>query len=320
MAKMAKGYKSQLVIGFEETYGVMPATPKGYSMPFNTYGVSLSRTLNAAETISGTRNPKEPFVGNTDVSGDIVVPVDLVAFGYWLRGLFGAPATSGDAGGPYTHTFKIGDDLESMWIQSYLATGTPSYVLTSGVKLSTLAIEAGGDGELVATIGTMGSAQTLDDESAAGTPTDVSFLRLNNFQASLELDDEDYGDATAFSLNLDSGLDGDTYTIGNGGTRGDIGEGLAAVSGSITVLFKDSSLVADALSGTKKKGKLVFTRPEGSLAFGFQEFLLQARTPEISGPAGVRMEMEWQAFFEMGNDQSALTATLVNTHPSYADA
>ena len=113
---------------------------------------------------------------------------------------------------------------------------------------------------------------------------------------------------------------GDTFTIGGGGTRGDIGEGLAAVSGSITVLFKDSSLVADALAGRKKGGELVFTRPEGSLAFGFQEFLFQAKTPEISGPAGIRLPLDWQAFYEKGSNQSALTASLVNTHASYADA
>ena len=27
MARMAKGYKSKLVLGFEETYGVMPDSP-----------------------------------------------------------------------------------------------------------------------------------------------------------------------------------------------------------------------------------------------------------------------------------------------------
>ena len=83
---------------------MMPGSPKGYDMPFNSYGVSLSRSLTAAETISGTRNPKEPFAGNTDVSGDIVVPVDLIAFGYWLRGLFGAPTTTpGEESAPNTH-------------------------------------------------------------------------------------------------------------------------------------------------------------------------------------------------------------------------
>lgn len=321
MPRMAKGYKSKLVLGFEETYGVMPDSPKGYDMPFNSYGVSLSRSLNAAETISGTRNPKEPFAGNTDVSGDIVVPVDLIAFGYWLRGLFGAPTTTPDEeGASNTHLFKINDDLESMWIQTYLATSPGNYVLTNGVKFSTMAIEAGGDGELTATLSTMGSNQTLGTESKAGELTPVSFLRLNNFQASLKLDDVEYGDATAFSLNLDNGLDGEVYTIGSGGTRGDIVEGLGTVSGSMTVLFKDADLVAAALAGTKKSGELIFTRPEGSLSFSFQEFLLQAKTPEISGPAGIRLDMEWQAFFESGSNQSALTAKLVNTHPSYADA
>ena len=41
---------------------------------------------------------------------------------------------------------------------------------------------------------------------------------------------------------------GDTYTIGQSSTRAAISEGLATVSGTITVLFKDMELVNAALS------------------------------------------------------------------------
>lgn len=59
----------------------------------------------------------------------------------------------------------------------------------------------------------------------------------------LLLDGVEYGDATAFGIKLDNGLDGDTYTIGQSSTRAAISEGLATVSGTITVLFKDMELV-----------------------------------------------------------------------------
>lgn len=321
--RMAKGYKSQLWLGFESEYGVMPASPKNYSLPFNSYGVTLSRTLTQAETISGTRNPLEPFSGNTDVSGDIVVPLDLSAYGYWLRALLGKPTTVASEepdAGVYTHTFKIQDDVESFWIQTLYATNPASYVLSSGLKISSMSMDMGTDGELTTTLSVMGKNQALSASPVAGVAEKPLFQRLNNNMGKLLLDGEEYGDVTAFTLNVDNGLDGDTYTIGGGGTRGDISEGLSGVSGQLTVLFKGPQLIYDALNSTHKSAKIVFTRTEGSMTFDIQEFLLSAQTPSIDGPAGLRLGMDWQAFWAIGSNESAIMATLVNAHETYADA
>lgn len=98
---MARGFLSKLIMGFEREYGVMPVAPKGYDLPFNTFGVSMSKTLTAAGTLRGTRNPQEPIPGRTDVSGDIQVPLDYVCMGYWFRALFGLPETTGgESSGP----------------------------------------------------------------------------------------------------------------------------------------------------------------------------------------------------------------------------
>ena len=146
---MARGFLSKLIMGFEREYGVMPVAPKGYDLPFNTFGVSMSKTLTAAGTLRGTRNPQEPIPGRTDVSGDIQVPLDYVCMGYWFRALFGLPETTGgESSGPYTHAFKLHNDMESLWFETMFATNPANYVLTNGIKLSTLNVDMGGDGEL----------------------------------------------------------------------------------------------------------------------------------------------------------------------------
>ena len=38
--------------------------------------------------------------------GDVVMPLDANAFGFWLKGAFGAPTTTGT--GPWTHEFHSG--------------------------------------------------------------------------------------------------------------------------------------------------------------------------------------------------------------------
>ena len=57
MAVTARGFLSQLRMGFETDYGKIPLSPKAYSLPFNSFGVSLTQTLNAApatRTFPGT--------------------------------------------------------------------------------------------------------------------------------------------------------------------------------------------------------------------------------------------------------------------------
>lgn len=53
------------------------------------------------------RDPAAPFLDTVTVQGDIVVPVNLVNFGHWLRLLLGAPTTTGTAPN-LTHSFGSG--------------------------------------------------------------------------------------------------------------------------------------------------------------------------------------------------------------------
>jgi hypothetical protein len=91
---MAKGSKGQLVLDYETTYGTSASPVAGIGpMPFNRCTVDASRNINSAETITGDLNPVQPFAGNTDVAGDIVIPVDLTIIGAWFRALFGAASS-----------------------------------------------------------------------------------------------------------------------------------------------------------------------------------------------------------------------------------
>lgn len=95
--KQAKGSVTRVVLGYEEPdcYN-QPSEPldrEPYRMLHNSAEITAERSLNVSATIRGDRNPTEPFQGNTDVNGDIVVPVDDLFFGYWLKAAIGAPIT-----------------------------------------------------------------------------------------------------------------------------------------------------------------------------------------------------------------------------------
>ena len=323
MAKQIRGYYSQMVMGFESDYGVAPPNAVGYVIPFNTESVAISRPKNTAATLRGTRNPAEPFDGFTDVSGNIVVPVDANVFGLWLRAMFGAPVSAPvDASpGKHEHLYESGEELPSFWSQIYFAADVPFYKLSKGVKITTFAIDAGGDQELVATLGCMGSNQPLQAAKLVQTPVEFPLDRISNFMGDLEIDGAPFGDATKFAINLDNGLDGDTYTFGGGGFRGNLPEGLMGASGSMTVLLKDKLLYQKAIDSAEISMKLSFGKKStgASLAFEMPHVQLQVTGPAVEGPAGMRVTWNWQAYSPIATE-SAISATLVNSIESYADA
>lgn len=314
----ARGYKGQVVIDFETTFGADPASVNGLGMPINSWDVKASRSLNTAQTITGTRNPVQPFQGNTTVEGNAVVPVDLIAFGWWLKAMFGAPTTTGT--GPYTHKFKIGDTQPSLVAEKVFDFATSkSYIKQNGVKISSLEITFGGDGELVANLGIVGAKEAAPSDTAYdATVTTVSLNRVNNFQAAILEGGSSIATITDLTIRVDFGLDTETRAIGGGGVLGDIPEGLVAVSGSLTALYTDNTLLAKASAITESSIAVTMTNSTHSLKLEVPELFYQWSTPGITGPQGVRQEMEFQGFYNNGSDASAIVATLINAVASYA--
>lgn len=321
MAEQLRGYRNEMVLGFESAYGDPGVAPKGVRMPFNTESLAISRPKNTAGTLRGTRNPAEPFDGNTDVAGDIVVPVGAAGFGYWMRALFGAPESEAletpDGDATHSHVFRPGEALPSLWIETLFRGDTPFHKRSLGCKINSFSMDVGGDGELTASFNLMGGTQTQEAAPLDASAADAPFLRLNNFSAKLTIDGQAYGDATSFAISLENGLDGDTYAIGGGGFRGALSEGLMGLSGSMGVLLKDSRLYEKALASQSLSLGLSLVHPSGpSLSFAFAHTQLQVTGPVTDGPAGLRLTWNWQAYSPQPGDP-AVTVTLRNAVESY---
>jgi hypothetical protein len=314
----ARGYRGEMLVGMETEFGKLPAGAAGWKIPFNTESLTISRAKNTAATLRGTRNPAEPFDGNTAVDGDLVVPVDTSTFGLWLSLLFGTPSSEAQEGetGLYTHTFASGEELPSFWTEVMIATQTPIYKRSLGCKISTLALQAGGDGELTATLGLMAASQTQESAAAVAAPEEMPFNRLANFQALLKVDGQVTGNAMSFSVNLDNGLDGEVRLLSGQGFRADLPEGLMGVSGTMDVMVTDGDLYAKALASTPLDLELSFTKGQESLTIKLPKVQLQVTGPVIDGPAGLKMSWNWQAYSVQPED-AAMTVELVNTLPDY---
>lgn len=314
------GAKTKTFIAFESTYGEKPsdAATASVDVYFNTNGVAASQNTTSPSTIRGNRNPVEPIMGNIDVNGDIVVPVDYSAFGYWLKAMFGNPTTTSvnDKAGFYQHVFKVGDYQPSFTLEKAFP-GIGQYLQYSGCKASKLSISVGGDGELTATISVMGAKETVVSETMATTPIVPDFQRAKNFQSSIKIGNEIEAKGTSFSMDIDAGLDGDSYCIGSNGYRTAVCEGILSCSGTLEAYFADAKYISLADTNAETSAEVTLAAGDYSLSVKFPEIKFARTSPSIDGPTGIKQSLSYNAYYDNSAEESAVVVTLVNETASY---
>lgn len=319
-AAQAIGVYTTLKMAFETEFGKDPANlaSKAVQMPFNTCGLAASQNKTDPATIRGRRDPVEPIMGNIDVGGDIAVPLDATAFGYWFMAAMGAPTTTEVEGktGYFKHVFKPADNQPSLVLEK----GFPkinSYAKYNGCKISKISISAGGDGEVTATITVMGCDEKISTATMTATPTEPVMNRLNNFMADLLLGNDKTATVTAFTMDLDFGLDGDTYAIGGKGYRTAVNEGLITIIGSMTAFFNDNTYLEMAENSTETSAELVFAVGDMKLSLLLPEIQFSRNSPAVDGPSGIKQELQYSAYYQDSAENAAIVATMQNTTESY---
>lgn len=321
----ASGSNGTVRIARETTYATQPTGNfKAFGVPFNSLDLTMNQPLSKSATISSNRNPTKPFRGNKDVTGSIVIPYDLRSIGLWLKLLFGSPTTTG-ASDPYSHVFKIGSSTPSYCIEKGFS-DVGLYYLYNGIMASNFSLSFSSDGgtELTSSIGLLGASETKDTASMFGDTTGETDWtsvseKLYAVNGAISLAD---GSITAciteFTLNYDAALEG-VYCIGGSGLRGDMTTGQASVNGSITAKFADDTLLLYGRGDSEFNIVTTFTYGTHSLVFDIGEALINYNSPPISGPNGVFVTLDYEAYYSDDADASALKVTLSNAVASYSN-
>lgn len=312
----AIGVYSQLGFVPEATLGTTPTTPDVKTLPFNSCTVTAEQNMTSPQTMTGRRDPVEPILGNTNVAGEVVVPLDLVAFGWLLALMFGNPTTTTVSTGKYQHVFKPANTQPSFSLERKLSNG--DYYVDRGCKVSSLGLNFGGDGELVANVGILGCSEIVNDDPLDASPTAITLDRLNNFQASLKENNVSVAIATELGLNINFGLDENGYAIGGGGQRGRINEGLIEVSGSLTAFYDDDTLIQKAIAATETSLQVKLTKGEHSLQIDIPELLFARKSPSIENATGIMQTLNYNGYYKDNANETAIMFTLINGVSSYA--
>ncbi len=127
------------------------------------------------------------------------------------------------------------------------------------------------------------------------------------------------GIATKFDFSIDNALDGSVFVIDGTGERYSLPAGIVKVTGNLTALFEDMTLYQLAVDHTETTLQVVLTKGTGAgsagnekLTFNFDEAIFKPQAPVIAGPAGVLVELPWEAYYDNAAAASAIWIELKN--------
>lgn len=218
----------------------------------------------------------------------------------------------------YQHVFKVGDTVPSMTIEKGF-TDIGKYFRYVGSKVNKFSVTGQvGNNEQTYTMDMMAANEIEQTAPMTASPTILEILRFNNIDATVKEGGNTLATCRKMQLDVDNGLDGDTYCLNGGATRPSINEGIAKVSGSVEVLFTDTALLDKAINGTETSLEMVFSKGPYSLSFKIPEVLLERATPTVDGPKGVMATLSYNGYYANNSDNSAIVVTLINDVSSYA--
>jgi len=314
----ARGARSQLAAAFEGSYGTAPGS--GFLwLPHSRNGLDEERALLEDDTL-GTRDPEDHAPDVPNVSGDMTVPVDVEAFGVWLKAALGAPTSTDNADGTYTHVYESGDwatELPSLACERQMP-DVPVYEMYTGVKLDRLRFTAQRGGWIDATVSLHGQARTPSGTSQAGTPSAfASGKRFRQAHGALTIGGAAAANVVSVGIDYGNNLDR-VEPIETDGVIGGLDPLAATLGLSLVMRFADTTLREAATAGTSTALTLTLTRvaAEEVLTFSVPRLFLPQPSKGGEGPQGVQVTFDARASRQTDGGPM-LTATLTNAVESY---
>lgn len=314
----AQGANAKVIYDQEATYGTTPGAPASKVLPFVSEGLSQGRPLVRTNIIRANRNLTKPTRGNKDVVGTIKSELNPFV-GIILKHLLGANVDSG--AGPYTHTIKVGALPVSLCVEKqFLDLATPEYFLYNGCRINKASFEFKGDGYIPIDLDCVAQKETITTSSFHASPTDYGHLPFEGFEATILEGGSSIATISDIKMDISNDLDKSGYVIGGLGQLRALPAGKTTVTGTLTALFEDLTLYNKAVNFTESSLKITLSRGDGlgsagneSLEIFVPELMYEQKTPPISGPKGVLVEMPFSGFYDNSGEATSIQMILKNT-------
>jgi hypothetical protein len=205
-----------------------------------------------------------------------------------------------------TFVFSDSDDQDSYTVE-YFQPDIAQYFVYTGLKASNLSFSVNAENtEVNLTISFLGK-----DGEASSTPYFTNIEEITDYSQWLVTESSIKEGGTAYTstvtnadLSLGYSLDGNSYTVGDGGGRGEIPETMFEFNGTLTGLFKDRRIIDKADAGTpsslevtyESQKKLSYDDPEKVIIF-FPSVKFNRNYPVLEGPNGVTTTFNFELFY-----------------------
>jgi len=314
----ARGTQTVTALFQETTYNTTPGTPSGQKLYLTANQIQAQQNRLDSNTLTNSRERDQPIAGNINVAGPLNFELGAEWIGTLMKNAMGTNATTG--AGPYVHTMTLGDLPAGMVIEKDFGaniSGSGRYQYYNGCKVATAAFDFPAEGFPTGSIAITGAKETASATPLDATLDDNGNTPFSAFQATILEGGSSIATVTAASINLDNGLDESVYVVGGAGERTALPEGFATISGSITALFEDATLLNKAINGTESSLKITLSRGDGlgssgneSMEFFVQQLLYERTSPPITGPAGIQITLPFKSYIK--GSTSAMQFTLKN--------
>ncbi|WP_127142840.1 phage tail tube protein [Pelagibacterium montanilacus] len=321
----AVGADAVQLIGIETAYGTAPDGSGGgvYArLPMRSYGLSPETSLEEDPTWNrGTPDAGDPVEGPIVVQDNMTMPMCARAIGAALKLALGAPDTTDNADGTWTHIFTSGEVLPSFAIQAGHPTlATPKWRTVLGVKAGGLNFDMSRTGRALIEIPLIGQREVKDTTGARDAePVTYDYLPLDNMAGSITVGGDALASVTAGRFSFSNTLE-PVETIRDDGVIDGIDEGERTCSGGVDVRFGVDETLED-LADAKEPAALemAFTsraKPDFHLKYQLPRTFFSNPKRPITGPGGISQSWQWRAAHD-GDVGSLLVVVLTNDVEAY---
>lgn len=315
----ARGTQTTIALYDEATYGVDPGSPVGVKLYVVSSTLAQKQTLLTSQSISSGRGSARPARGNIDVTGSIEVEISAENMPKLIKNALGTNSTTGV--GPYVHQATIGALPVGLMVEHDYGSnisGVGRYEKFNGVRIADMTLNFPTEGYCTATFSVIGAKSTLASAPLDATLTDNFHKPFSSFQATITEGGSAIATVTTAQVKINNGLDTSSYVIGGAGVRRALVEGECEITGTLTALFEDATLLNKAVNDTTTSLKITLARGDGLGSSNNESFetwvtnmVYERTSPAISGPKGILQQFAFRGFLVSAD--LGITITTKNT-------
>lgn len=312
MADIGTGSNTRVILDYETAFKTEPGVSTAVVIPHSTLTCSVDQAPQQSSRLQAGRHSYLPFYGNKTITGTLTGPVCTETIGFILKCFLGEPDSTS------VHTFTVQTETPSFLIEKQF-TDLGLYYKYNGCKATSLSFTFNNNNELLYNLGFMGASETKGTSSYDADPEVISDeLSFNN----VDLDTFEEAGASSdivneLVLNLANNGVAMAYGLSEQGVATYVCEGRCEVTGTISGVFANDSLLLKGRNHTESSLDWTLTKGSNSIQFTIDELQYSQNSPNIDGPGMSTLDLSFIGYYQDSTAGSDIEIVLTNDRSSY---